>query len=121
MSAHIFSELDDSGMAKIIDSFSQINADILNEYLNQLAVPLHEDLSKGCDSILHSMTSKFLGEGSSRADVEMYMCRYAIPLISHNILEIFTSQTKMVSPSEDANVIRYIEAVVVPYTNMIFY
>lgn len=121
MSAPIFSELDDSGMAKIIDSFSQVNADILNEYLNQLAIPLHEDLSKGYDGILHSETAKFLGEVASRADVERYMCRYAIPLISHSILEIFTRQTKMVSPQEDANVIRYIENVVIPYTNMIFY
>ena len=98
MSAPIFSELDDSGMAKIIDSFSQVNADILNEYLNQLAIPLHEDLSKGCDGILHSETAKFLGEGASCADVERYMCRYAIPLVAHSILEIFTSQTNIVSP-----------------------
>lgn len=121
MGAPIFSELDDSGMAKIIDSFSQVNADILNEYLNQLAIPLHDDLSKGCDGILHSETAKFLGEGASCADVERYMCRYAIPLVSHSILEISTRQTKMVSPQEDANVIRYIENVVIPYTNMIFY
>lgn len=121
MGVPIFSEIDDSGMAKIIDSFSQVNADILNEYLNQLAIPLHDDLSKGCDSILYSETAKFLGEGASCADVERYICRYAIPLVSHSILGIFTSQTKMVSPQEDTNAIRYIEAVVVPYTNMIFY
>lgn len=119
MGAPIFSELDDSGMAKIIDSFSQVNADILNEYLNQLAVPLHEDLSKGCDSILHSMTAKFLGDGAYCADVEEYMCRYAIPLISHNILDTLIPPSKMISQQEDANVIRYIEDVVIPYTIMI--
>jgi hypothetical protein len=121
MNAPIFSEMDDSGMAKIINSFSQVNADILNEYLNQLAIPLHEDLSKGSLGSLYSMTSEFLGERASCEDIEEYMCRYAIPLVSHSILEIFTSQTKMVSPQEDANVIRYIESVVVPYTHMIFY